>query len=98
MAKTTQLCTFAHVADLLFEDVVSVLVHVGPQEVLEAVVDLEARGRHGHPLPDRVALQVLQVLYALNHILVIVLWSPVCRSLRQSPLASRPLLILIFTV
>lgn len=50
--------TFAHVADLLLEDVVAVLVHVGPQEVLKAVVDLEARRRHGHPLPHGVALRV----------------------------------------
>lgn len=48
--------TFAHVADLLLEDVVAALVHVRAQKVLEAVVDLQAGGGHGHPLPHRVTL------------------------------------------
>lgn len=49
--------TFAHVADLLFEDVVAIFIHVGAQEVLESVVDLQPGGQHGDPLPHRVALQ-----------------------------------------
>ena len=35
----------------------AVLVHVGAQEVLEAVVDLQPGSCHGNPLPHRVALQ-----------------------------------------
>lgn len=49
--------TFTHVTDLLLEHVVAVFIHVGPQEVLEAVVDLEPGRHHGHPLPDSVALR-----------------------------------------
>lgn len=49
--------TFAHVADLLLEDVVAIFIHVGAQEVLESVVDLQPRSHHGDPLPHRVALQ-----------------------------------------
>lgn len=49
--------TFAHVADLLLEHVVAVLVDVRPQEVLEAVVDLQPGRHHGHPLPHSVTLQ-----------------------------------------
>lgn len=33
------LATFAHVANLLLKDVVSILVHMGPQEVFKTVVD-----------------------------------------------------------
>lgn len=54
--------TFAHVADLLLEDVVAVFVNMGPQEVLEAVVDLQPGSRHGHPLPHSVALQTGKIL------------------------------------
>lgn len=50
------LCTFTHVADLLLEHVVAVFIHVSPQEVLEAVVDLQPGRHHGHPLPHSVAL------------------------------------------
>lgn len=63
--------TFAHVADALLEDVVAMAVHVGAQEVLKAVVDLQAWACHAHPLTHRVALEVLQVLNALDHVLVL---------------------------
>ena len=92
--------TFAHIADLLLEDVVAVLVHVRAQEVLEAVVDLQAGRCHGDPLPDRVALHVLQVLDALDHLLVLqALARPLRRPLGEAaPPGRRPLIILILAV
>ncbi len=92
--------TFAHVADALFEHIVSVLVHMCAQEVLEAVVDLQSRGGHWNPLPDRVALHVLQVLNAFDHLFIL----PVHRDAISCPLRKNPLplcgsfVILVFTV
>lgn len=51
--------TFAHVTDALLEDIVAVAVHMGAQEILEAVVDLQSGAGHAHPLAHRVALKVL---------------------------------------
>ena len=91
-------CTFAHVADPLLKDVVSVLVDVSAQEVLEAVVDLQAWRCHGNPLTHRVTLHVLQVLYALDHLLILSLPGTLRCPLGQAPLPRRALIILIFTV
>lgn len=63
--------TFTHVTDALLEDVVAVAIHVGAQEVLKAVVDLQAWACHAHPLTHGVALEVLQVLNALDHVFVL---------------------------
>lgn len=78
----------------------SVLVHVRAQKVLKAVVDLQTWGGHGHPLSHRVTLHVLQVLNALDHLLVLTFSSSsLCRSLRQTPTPlRRPLVILVLAV
>lgn len=44
--------TFAHITDAFLEDIVAVAVHMGAQEVLEAVVDLQPGSRHAHPLAN----------------------------------------------
>lgn len=116
--------TFAHVADLLLEDVVAIFIHVGAQEVLESVVDLQPGGQHGDPLPHRVALQnqrhrgscststqhiqalllgpspylhVLQVLDALDHVLL--LGGALCCTLGQaSPSGGWTLVVLVLAV
>lgn len=38
--------TFAHVADFLLKDVVTIFVNVGAQKVLEAVVYLQSGSQH----------------------------------------------------
>lgn len=48
--------TFAHVANLLLEHIVAIFINMGSQKVLEAVVNLQPGGCHGHPLPHTVAL------------------------------------------
>lgn len=88
--------TFAHVADALLEDVVAVAVYMGAQEVLEAVVDLQPGARHAHPLAHRVALEILQVLDALDHLLVLL--AVLCGPLHLAALAGRALLVLLIAV
>lgn len=88
--------TFAHVADAFLEDVVAMAIHMGAQEVLEAVVDLQPGTRHAHPLTHRVAFEVLQVLDALDHLLVLL--SIFCGPLHLAALPGRALLILLIAV
>lgn len=88
--------TFAHVTDAFLEDIVTMAIHMGAQEVLEAVVDLQPGTRHAHPLTHRVAFEVLQVLNALNHLLV--LHSILCGPFHLAALPGRALLIILITV
>lgn len=76
------------------------LVHVRAQKVLEAVVDLQAWGGHGYPLPHRVTLHILQVLDTLDHLFILAFSAgSLCGTLRQPPSPLRwPLIILIFAV
>lgn len=92
--------TLAHIAYALLEDVVSVLVHMCAQKVFEAVVDLQSRCGHRHPLSDRVTLHVLQVLNAFDHLFVFALRPDAFGSdLRQTTLSlSGPRIVFIFTV
>lgn len=95
--NSAQLVTFAHVADLLFEDVVPMLVNMGPQEVFKSMVDLQACCRHRHPLSHCVTLHIFQVFNAFNHLFIFVLGS-ICSTLCQPTFTSRAVFLLFVTV
>ena len=59
-------CTFTHLPDLLLVHVHPLIIDVGSEEILEAVLDLCSRCCHGDPLTHRVSLHLLQVLYDLR--------------------------------
>lgn len=56
-SKGESRATFAHVVDLLLENIMTVFINMSPQEVLESIGDLQPGSHHGHPLPYSVALQ-----------------------------------------
>ena len=58
-------CTFTQLPDLLLVHVHPLIIDVGSEEILEAVLDICPRCCHGDPLTHRVLLQILYDLRTL---------------------------------
>lgn len=73
------------------------VIHMGLQEVLEAVVDLKPGSCHGNPLPHRMPFHVFQILNALYHVFIFLLYA-ISSPLRQPPLPQRTVFVFIVTI